>query len=142
MSIPAVLAPVFVQVALTFVLLFWMGRERFASVRAGQVRVKEIALREQNWPVRVQQIANTFHNQFEVPMLFYALVALALLTRQADLVFVLMAWIFVAARLVHAYIYTTSNVVIRRFQAFMAGTTVLMLMWVIFAMRVLFLGAL
>lgn len=142
MSIPAVLAPVFVQVALTFVLLFWMGRERFASVRAGQVRVKEIALGERNWPARVQQIANTFHNQFEVPMLFYALVALALLTRQADLVFVVMAWIFVAARLVHAYIYTTSNMVIRRFQAFMAGTTVLMLMWVIFAVRVLFLGAL
>ena len=142
MSIPAVLAPLFVQVALTFVLLFWMGRERFASVRAGQVRVKEIALGERNWPARVQQIANTFHNQFEVPMLFYALVALALLTRQADLLFVLMAWIFVAARLVHAYIYTTSNVVIRRFQAFMAGTTVLMLMWVIFAVRVLFLGAL
>jgi hypothetical protein len=142
MSIQAVLAPLFVQVALTFVLLFWMGRERFASVRAGQVRVKEIALGERNWPARVQQIANTFHNQFEVPMLSYALVALALLTRQADLLFVLMAWIFVAARLVHAYIYTTSNVVIRRFQAFMAGTTVLMLMWVIFAVRVLFLGAL
>ena len=141
MSLQAVLAPVFVQAALTFALLFWMGRERFASLRSGQVRVKEIALGERNWPPRVQQIANTFHNQFEVPVLFYVLVPLALLTRQADLLFVVMAWIFVAARLAHAYIYATSNIVIRRFQAFMVGTAVLMLMWIIFAMRVLFPGA-
>jgi hypothetical protein len=138
LSIQAVLAPVFVQVALTFVLLFWMGRSRFAAVRAKEARVKDIALGQPAWPDRVLQVANAYHNQFETPVLFYALVVLALITRQADLLFVVMAWLFVAARLVHAYIHTTSNLVIRRFQAFLAGTVVLMLMWLIFAVRILF----
>ncbi len=100
--------------------------------------MRDIALGERAWPPKVTQVANAFHNQFETPVLFYALVVLALITRQADLLFVVMAWLFVAARLVHAYIHTTSNLVIRRFQAFLAGTVVLMLMWLIFAVRILF----
>jgi hypothetical protein len=138
LSIQAVLAPVFVQVALTFALLFLMGRSRFSAIRANEVEVQAIALGQPAWPDRVLQVANAYHNQFETPLLFYALVALALITRQADLLFVVMAWLFVAARLAHAYIHTTSNTVIRRFQAFLAGTVVLMLMWLIFAVRILF----
>ena len=86
MSVAAILAPAFVQVALTFVLMLWMGRARFAAVRAGQVKVEDIALGQRAWPDRVMQIVNAFHNQFETPVLFYALVAFALLTRQADLI--------------------------------------------------------
>ena len=46
MSISAILAPLFVQVALTFVLLFWMGRSRVALLRSGEVKVRDIALGE------------------------------------------------------------------------------------------------
>jgi hypothetical protein len=138
MSIPAVLAPVFVQVALTFFLLFWMGRSRFAAIRSKEVKVRDIALGERAWPARVTQVSNAYHNQFELPVLFYALVALALITRKADLLFVVMAWIYVATRLVHAYVHTTSNRLIRRFQVFVVGAVVLMLMWIIFAAQILF----
>jgi hypothetical protein len=138
MSISAILAPLFVQVGLTFVLLFWMGRSRIAVLRSGGVKVKDIALGERVWPVKVQQVANAFHNQFELPILFYGLVALALITRKADLAFVVMAWIFVATRLVHAYIFTTSNRVSQRFMAFLAGAVILMLMWILFAVRIFF----
>ncbi len=141
MSISAILAPLFVQVGLTFVLLFWMGRSRIAVLRSGGVKVKDIALGERVWPVKVQQVANAFHNQFELPILFYGLVALALITRKADLAFVVMAWIFVATRLVHAYIFTTSNRVSQRFMAFLAGAVILMLMWILFAVRIFFAEA-
>ena len=138
MSVSAILAPLFVQVGLTFVLLFWMGRSRIAVLRSGGVKVKDIALGERVWPVKVQQVANAFHNQFELPILFYGLVALALITRKADLAFVVMAWIFVATRLVHAYIFTTSNRVSQRFMAFLAGAVILMLMWILFGVRIFF----
>jgi hypothetical protein len=140
-SIPAILLPVFVQVALTFVLLFWMGRSRFATLRAKEVKVRDIALGERAWPPRVLQVTNAYHNQFEVPVLFYVLVALALFTKQADLLFVVMSWIFVATRLVHAAVHTTSNWVPRRFMAFLAGVVVLAIMWIIFAVRILTLGS-
>jgi hypothetical protein len=140
MSVAAILAPVFAQVGLTFVLLFMMGRARFAAVRAGEVRMRDIALGERAWPPRVTQVANTFHNQFETPVLFYALVAFAMFTRQADLLFVLLSWLFVATRVAHAWVYTTSNHVFTRFRIFLAGTSVLMLMWAIFAVRILVSG--
>lgn len=138
MSISAVLGPVFVQVALTFFLLFWMGRARLGHLRSGEVEVKDIGLGERAWPRRTQQIVNAFQNQFELPVLFYMLVTLALITRKADLVLVAMSWIFVATRLAHAYIYTTSNVIERRFAAFLIGALVLLIMWIIFAVRVFF----
>ena len=46
MSIQAVLLPLFVEVALTFVLLFWMARLNVAAVRSGTVRSQDIALRD------------------------------------------------------------------------------------------------
>ncbi|HST94419.1 MAG TPA: MAPEG family protein [Microvirga sp.] len=136
MSITTVLLPVFVQVALTFLLLMWMGRSRIASLRAGDVKVRDVALGERSWPTRIQQIANSYHNQFELPVLFYAIVALALITRKADLVFVVLSWLFVASRLVHAVIHTTSNKVSQRFAVFLVGVIVLMAMWIMFALGI------
>jgi hypothetical protein len=72
-----------------------------------------------------------------VPVLFYVLTILAWITRHADLLFVVMAWIFVALRLVHAYIHITDNDVFRRGPVFGVGALVLMAMWVIFMIRIL-----
>lgn len=137
MSVPAVLLPVFVQVALTFYLLFWMGSLRVGVLRRGEIRLGDIALRERAWPARVTQIDNAFHNQLELPILFYVLVVLALVTRKADLLFVVLSWAFVITRIVHAAIHTTGNDVRRRFLAFLAGSIVLLMMWVVFALHIL-----
>jgi len=139
MTIQMVLLPVFVQIALTFGLLFWMASARRATLINGQLKVRDIALGQTAWPDRPQQISNSYDSQFQIPLLFYVLVILAWITRQADLLFVVMAWIFVLLRLAHAYIHTTSNYVPTRFRLFAAGMFVLLLMWVIFAVRILIL---
>ncbi|MBD2747869.1 MAPEG family protein [Microvirga sp. BT688] len=136
MSISAVILPVLVQVGLTLILLFWMGRTRVGHLRKGEVKVRDIALGERNWPSRVTQIQNSYHSQFELPVLFYALVALALITRKADMLFVVMSWMFVVSRLVHAAIHTTSNKISLRFMAFLVGVLILAAMWIIFAIRI------
>jgi hypothetical protein len=138
MSVTAVLAPVFVLVALTFAMQYWMGYLRVGAVSRGDVHTRDIALRQPNWPVRATQVGNAYHNLLELPILFYVLVAFALITRKADLVFVAMSWIFVVLRLLHAYIFVTTNRVSRRFYMFMAASFVLLLMWVIFAIQILF----
>lgn len=131
-----ILLPVFAQVALTFVLLFVMGRARVGSVQSGAVKVKDIALGQRAWPERAQQISNSFHNQFELPMLFYVLAALVLATRQLDVVLLGLAWLFVALRIAHAYVHTTSNHVPTRFNMFAAGFFVLAASWVYFAVKI------
>jgi hypothetical protein len=137
MSVEAILLPVFVLVALTFVLLFMTGRARVASVRRGETKVRDIALGQTNWPERITQIGNSYNSQFQLPILFYVLVILAYVLRKADLLFVVLSWVFVATRLAHAYIHVTSNRVSWRFNAFALGYAVLAVMWIIFAMRIL-----
>jgi hypothetical protein len=137
MSIQAVLLPLFVEVTLTFVLLYWTAYLRTSALQAGEVRLGDIALRQPNWPVRATQVANAFHNQLELPILFYVLTILAWITRHADLLFVVLAWVFVLSRLVQAYIHVTDNDVRRRGLAFIVGAIVLTLMWAIFMIRIL-----
>lgn len=138
MSLPAILLPLIVQVVLTFVLFCWMAYHRVTVIRAGAVHPRDIALRQPNWPPRVLQIANAAHNQLETPLLFYVLTILAIITRHADLLFVVMAWIFVLIRLGHAYIHVTSNRIALRGPVFGLALLVLMLMWLIFIVRILF----
>ena len=137
MTLQAILLPLFVQVALTFVLLFWMGGLRVSAIRRGEVKMRDIALGQPAWPEQPTKAANCYRNQFETPVLFYVLVVLAIIARKADLLFVVMSWIFVVLRIVHAYIHTTSNHVGHRFYAFLAASVVLLLMWIIFAVRIL-----
>jgi hypothetical protein len=137
MSVTAVLLPVFVQVALTFGLLIWMGVLRIGVVRSRTVQMRDIALGQPNWPKAVTQVQNSYQNQFELPVLFYVLIALALITAHTSVVLVALSWLFVLSRLVHAAVHTTSNHVPRRFYAYNAGMAVLILMWLWFAASVI-----
>jgi hypothetical protein len=139
MSVQMVLLPVFVLVGLTFVLLLWMTGARREALVGGQAKIRDIALGQPNWPTRATQIGNCFKNQFELPLLFYALIALALPLRHADLFIVLMSWVFVVTRFAHAGIFVTSNDLNRRSLAWFAGVLVLFAMWIYFALKILLL---
>ena len=137
MSIQAILMPMLVQVGLTFVLLFWMGALRARVLRLGQVDAHQVRLREPNWPPRVLQIGNAYHNQLELPVLFYVVVLLAFQTQTLDVVLLVLSWMFVLSRLVHAYVHVTSNRLDRRTGVFGVGAIALLLMWVIVIARFL-----
>ena len=138
MNATHLLYPVFVQVALTFVILFWMGRVRLHALQNRELKVSDIALGQRAWPVRVTQILNTYQNQFELPMLFFVLVAFALIhPRTVDIAMIALAWAFVITRLVHAGIYTTTNAIRQRFTAFLIGGVILLVMWILFAARII-----
>ena len=137
MSTKIVLLPLLVQVALTFGLGFWMAALRVRAIGAGRVRPGDVALREPGWPKRVLQVQYAFHNQLELPILFYLVTVLALFTRTADQPFVILAWIYVALRLVHAWIHVTQNNMRRRGMVFITGAVVLCVMWAVFTIRLL-----
>lgn len=132
-----ILLPVFAQVALTFVLMFSMAFSRTAALKRKDVRMTDIALGQSNWPARTMQISNAFGNQFEMPVLFYVVVALAIVTGQVTLPLVILAWVFVVFRLLHAYIHTSSNFVPNRFYAFAGSVFSLLAMWLVFAAQVI-----
>ncbi|MCS3930776.1 hypothetical protein M2175_005807 [Bradyrhizobium elkanii] len=123
MSIQMVLLPVFVQVGLTFALLIGMALARRRSPVSGETKSRDIALGE----------------QFELPVLLYALIALALPLRHADLFIVLMSWVFVVTRFAHAGVFVSSNDLGRRSMIWLAGVLVLLAMWIYFALKMLLL---
>ena len=137
MSYQTVLSPLFVEVVLTLVLAAWLGVLRVDAVRSGKMHPRDIGLREPNWPARVVQVGNAYQNELELPLLFYVLTILAIITRHADLLFVLLAWVFVVLRLVRAYIHVTHNRASDRGLAFAASTIVLGVMWGVFIVRIL-----
>jgi len=139
MSIQMVLLPVFVSVGLTFFLLLWMVTARTRAVKGRETSIKDIAAGQPKYPARTAQIGNCFSNQFEVPVLFYFLIALALPLRRADLFIVLMSWVFVVTRFAHAGIFVTTNNIQQRSMAWFAGVLVLLAMWIYFALKLLLL---
>ena len=121
MSIPMILLPVFVLVGLTFVLLLGIGaRNRTAGNRAAPA-------------------VDSLSGLFDLPMLFYVLIAIALPLRHADLIIVMLSWVFVVTRFAHAGIFVTSNDVRTRSLAWFASAIVLFAMWFYFALKILLL---
>ena len=137
MSVQMVLLPVLVLVGLTFALLLWMAGARRGARVGGETKIRDIALGQPNWPARATQIGNCFANQFELPLLFYILIALALPLRHVDLVMVILSWVFVITRFVHAGIFVTHNDLGQRSLAWFAGVLVLLAMWIYFALWIL-----
>jgi hypothetical protein len=137
MTLPMILAPLFVQVILTFLLGFWLAGLRGPAFRSGAVRHEDVDLRQPNWPRRTLQVSNSFISQYEVPVLFYVLTILAIFTKHADVLFVALSWVFVLSRLAHAGIHVTSNNLRLRGPFFGIGTVVLAIMWLIFIVKIM-----
>ena len=137
MSVQAILLPLFLEVILTFALLFWLAPLRARDFSAGVTRPQDIGLREPNWSKRTLQVGYAYSNQFELPVLFYVLTILAYMTHLAGVVFVVLAWIFVLFRSLQAYVHVTSNIVRLRGAFFGVAALVLAIMWAIYIVEVL-----
>jgi len=137
----SILYPLFIQVALTFFLQGWMGIERVKAVREKTVRRDPNPGIRPIWPARAGVVSNAFQNQLEMPLLFYVAVIVAIIAKGDDYLMIVMAWTFVASRLVHAFIHTTHNYVPHRFTAYIVGSAVLIAMWVKLALHTVSAGA-
>jgi hypothetical protein len=133
----AVLYPVLAQIILTLILMFVMGLYRQSALKSGAVTPDDVALDNSRWPERARQFANCYTNQFELPVIFYVLCLVAQITSSVDLIFLILAWIFVVSRVLHAVEHTTSNIVRRRGAIFSIGFFCVVLMTALLLFRFL-----
>ncbi|TDR19533.1 MAPEG family protein [Marinicella litoralis] len=133
-----IIIPVFLQVVLTFGILFTVGFLRFRSVSQRTVHPKDYVLMtgQDQWPVMIQRLGRAFHNQLEMPMLFYVLTILILLTEVQAQILLNMAWLYVGLRYFHALIHIFYNKVLYRFTVFLISSLVLLAMWVLFIFEI------
>ena len=133
------LLPVFVQFALTIYVLMRMGQGRVRAVRSGQVKRSEVDTKSA-YSETVQKLSNNYQSQFELPVLFYVVLAFALATERVDFVLIGLAWAFAGARLAHSFVHTGSNRIVTRFRVFVAGLVFLVGMWAWFGLRLFVIG--
>lgn len=126
----AVVWPAFALVALTLAVVVRLASQRFAAARAGRVDPRYYKLfRGAGEPDDVAVTTRHLANLYEMPMLFYAGVAIAVATGRSGPALVALAWIYVALRYLHSAIHLTSNKVLWRFRAFAASTLALVAFW-------------
>jgi hypothetical protein len=135
----AILWPVIVQVVLTFAVLLGMGPARARSMREkGQsLSDDDVRLGRNAWTDQALKFSKNYANQFEMPVLFYAVVGYAMITNAVDVLMVGLAWIFALSRIVHTVIHVGPNVVMHRGLAFLVGFVALVLMWLKLAIHIL-----
>lgn len=121
--------PLLAHAVLVFILYALLGIRRARVVKAGKIQTE--AFREnRDEPAESLVVRNSLANQFELPVLFYA-VSIILYTAQADnLPAVILAWIFVLCRYAHAFVHVTSNDLRYRSPLFALGFVALVGMWV------------
>jgi len=123
---------------LALVLLTAIVGARLLFTRVQEMRQKRIHPQAASTSVKMAarlenvQAADNFRNLFEVPVLFYALGAVALATHQTPSWLVAGAWVFVALRVVHSFIHCTYNKVMHRLAVFLASFGLLAALWVSF----------
>ena len=130
---PALLQPALALMALTFVVWVYMYVRRFGFIIAHRVGAQQVASPEQLnalLPEVVNRPSNNLKNLFELPVIFYALVAYLLALGNQESVFVRLAWAYVALRALHSAIHCTVNLVVARFTVYALSSAVLWLMLV------------
>jgi hypothetical protein len=132
----AILLPPTFMAFLTGFVWLRLGSDRLGEMRERRIHPQKVATSQaMAQTMQNVQSADHFRNLFEVPVLFYALCGFLAITKLTTLFLLACAWGFVVLRAVHTYIHLTHNTVLRRFQAFVASTIVLYVMWGIFAIQ-------
>ena len=132
----ALLLPLFLHVLFTMGLGLVSANARRKALLAGRARLAEVVIDPRTYPDDVKKLGNNFDNQFQMPMLWYAVTAFTLILGLASPVFVILSWAFLAARLLHSFIHVGRNILIQRFAVFLASAVILTTQWIWLAYKV------
>jgi hypothetical protein len=105
--------PMLAHIGLVVLLYVWLTFERTRAVWRGEAEYSAYLFGEGE-PHQAARISANLSNQFELPVIFYALVVLLIAINEVLLIDVIAAWVFVAGRAIHTLVQTlTDNVPLR-----------------------------
>jgi hypothetical protein len=114
----SLLWPMLAHVGLVVALYAWLTVARTAAVARGEVAYAAFEFGREE-PPAIARITRNLANQFELPVLFYAIVVLLIALGRVTAVDVIAAWVFVFGRVVHTLVQTLSADVRLRGRVFM-----------------------
>jgi hypothetical protein len=114
----AILWPLLAHIGLVVFLYAWLTFARAQAVKNGETEYSRFVLGRDE-PLHVARITRNLSNQFELPVIFYALVVLLIALGRVGWIDVAAAWVFVAGRVIHTLVQTLTDNVKLRGQVFM-----------------------
>lgn len=104
---------------------------RYQAVREGNIGIAYFKYNRGGKPPEyLLKITQHFDNLLETPMLFYLSVIVIHILEKVDLIYIGAAWLYIAARIAHAWIHLTSNNVLQRKNAFIVSYLLIFAIWI------------
>ncbi|MES3036263.1 MAG: MAPEG family protein [Bdellovibrionota bacterium] len=124
--------PMFAMVVLTAVVLIMMFVTRVRAIRGGQMKVGYFKTYFDGQPTDdVLKTQRHFSNLFELPVLYYAGIIVAMIIPLGGGAIQFAAWLFVAARVAHAFIHLGSNKLYPRMLSYATGWLSVIAIWIL-----------
>lgn len=125
--------------ALTFATLLIMFKRRVKGLKAGEIKVRQFGTyeTENQMPAYALQGSRHYKNLFEMPVLFYVVVLLAIATQTQQLWTSILSILFCLVRTWHAFVHLGSNNIILRMRVFALSLVVLMALWTLVTVTIL-----
>jgi hypothetical protein len=125
------LYPMLALVLITFGVAVALFRARVRSVREGHTPVSYFRVFDgAPEPEFLAKPTRHFTNLFEAPTLFYAGCLAAMIVGVTGTAAVILAWGYVAARFIHAWVHLGGNRVRHRFRIYLASWVFLLSLWI------------
>jgi len=117
--------------ALTMLTLLVMFKRRVRGLRSGEIKVRQFGTyeTEDQMPSYALQGSRHYKNLFEMPVLFYVVALLAMVTQTQQLWTSILAISFCLVRALHAFIHLGSNNIILRMRVFAFSLLILTGLW-------------
>ena len=136
-----IILPVAAQAFLTLGVLLVLAVRRQQSLKAdGKTPEDMVLANDADWRRPAEFASRNFKNQFELPVLFYAVCAFLLIARLVDTTQMALATLFVLSRFVHAGFHLAGGRVINRGLAYLVGFAAIALMWLWLVWQILAIG--
>ncbi len=126
---PHIVMPAVVLAGLTFFMAILTGLAATVAVRRGELAREKLKLPGGDGPAWVERVRRNYLNLCEMPILFYAVVALEFSMARGDGTQLTLAWVYVGLRIAHSLYHVLVNYVLIRFALFLASMVVLIVMW-------------
>jgi len=131
MDIAALVYPTIVLITLTFIVSIALVSYRFYLVRTAQVHPGYFKLNKGGKPPkRHDALHDNYNNLFQVPILYYSAVVLAISTQHINETLVIAAWAFVCLRIIHTLVHVIYNNILHRLTVFFLAYVAVGVMWI------------
>ena len=138
MNANQILFPVISMLLLTTCIGLLMGYLRVRAVDKGELRISYFRHNSgSEISTILARVSDNYDNLITSPMMFYVVVIMLYISGNINQLQLILAWGFVATRLLHSFIHITTNNVIHRSASFLGGVMIVTAMWILLVIEII-----